>query len=152
MYKTKPCHDCDMPAPALPLRTLVLNASLKHAPTTSNTQEVAELVLEYLAAHGVSGESVRLADRNIPVGLGYRESDKNEWPDIVARLKAVDIVIFATPIWWGGRSSLMQRVIERLVPSTRSTGQTAAALSTTRSPASSLRGARTAPWRLWDPS
>jgi multimeric flavodoxin WrbA len=25
-----------------------------------------------------------------------------------------DIVIFATPIWWGGQSSFMQRVIERL--------------------------------------
>ena len=28
--------------------------------------------------------------------------------------KAADIVVFATPIWWGGRASLMQRVIERL--------------------------------------
>jgi multimeric flavodoxin WrbA len=26
----------------------------------------------------------------------------------------VQIVIFATPIWWGGQSSLLQRVIERL--------------------------------------
>jgi multimeric flavodoxin WrbA len=32
------------------------------------------------------------------------------WP----RIKAADIVLFCTPIWWGGRSSLMQRVIERL--------------------------------------
>lgn len=23
-------------------------------------------------------------------------------------------MLFATPIWWGGRSSLMQRVIERM--------------------------------------
>ncbi|MGH7650273.1 MAG: flavodoxin family protein [Gemmatimonadaceae bacterium] len=27
---------------------------------------------------------------------------------------ATDIVVFATPIWWGNQSSLMQRVIERL--------------------------------------
>jgi multimeric flavodoxin WrbA len=33
---------------------------------------------------------------------------------LVARIKAADIVLFYTPIWWGGRSSLMQRVIERL--------------------------------------
>jgi multimeric flavodoxin WrbA len=32
----------------------------------------------------------------------------------VTRIKAADIVLFCTPIWWGGRSSLMQRVIERL--------------------------------------
>jgi multimeric flavodoxin WrbA len=27
---------------------------------------------------------------------------------------AADIVIFATPVWWGIQSSLIQRVIERL--------------------------------------
>src|SRR4029077_20629761 len=36
------------------------------------------------------------------------------WPDLVAKIKAADVVLFCTPIWWGGRSSLMQRVIERL--------------------------------------
>ncbi|MGI9042093.1 MAG: hypothetical protein ACR2HK_13525 [Gemmatimonadales bacterium] len=37
MYKTKPCHDCDMPAPGMPLRVLVLNGSLKHGDNLSNT-------------------------------------------------------------------------------------------------------------------
>ena len=32
---------------------------------------------------------------------------------MVEKIKAADVVIFATPVWWGGRSSLMQRVIER---------------------------------------
>ena len=27
---------------------------------------------------------------------------------------AADIIVFATPIWWGNHSSLMQRAIERL--------------------------------------
>jgi multimeric flavodoxin WrbA len=114
MYKPKPCHDCEMPAPGTPLRALVLNASLKHAPSVSNTGEVVDLVLGHLAERGVTGETIRLADRRIPVGLGYRESGDDEWPGIVAKLKAADIVLFATPIWWGGRSSLMQRVIERM--------------------------------------
>jgi multimeric flavodoxin WrbA len=57
---------------------------------------------------------VRLADKKIPVGLGFKESDDDEWPSIVEQLKKADIVLFATPIWWGGRSSLMQRVIERM--------------------------------------
>lgn len=113
MYKTKPCHDCDMLSD-VPLKALVLNASLKHDPNISNTQEVAELVIEHMAAHQVTSEVVRLADKKIPVGLGFRESDDDEWPDIVQKMKAADIVILATPIWWGGRSSLMQRVIERM--------------------------------------
>jgi multimeric flavodoxin WrbA len=114
MYKPKPCGPCVMPAPGTPLRALVLNASLKHAPEASNTQELAELVLEHLRPHRVTADVVRLADLRLPVGLGYRESDGDEWPAIVAKLKAADIVLFATPIWWGGRSSLMQRVIERM--------------------------------------
>ena len=114
MYKPKPCGPCAMPAPGTPLRALVLNASLKHAPETSNTQELSELVLDHLRPHGVTAEVVRLADLRLPVGLGYRESEDDEWPDVVTKVKAADIVLFATPIWWGGRSSLMQRVIERM--------------------------------------
>jgi len=116
MYKTKPCGPAAMPAPEMNLRVLVLNASLKHQPNLSNTGEVAELVLaEMKALHaGLETDVVRLADKKIPVGLGYREGDDDDWPAIVAQVKAADIVIFATPIWWGGRSSLMQRVIERL--------------------------------------
>jgi multimeric flavodoxin WrbA len=114
MYKPKPCHDCEMPAPGTPLRALVLNGSLKHGPSVSNTGELADAVLGHLAERGVTGETIRLADRRVPLGLGYRESADDEWPEIVAKLKAADIVLFATPIWWGGRSSLMQRVIERM--------------------------------------
>ena len=97
------------------MKILVLNASLKHAPAVSNTEEVVEMVLEKMRAHGeIEVESVRLADKNIPVGLGFKESDDDEWPDIVEKIKAAHIIIFATPIWWGGRSSLMQRIIERM--------------------------------------
>ncbi len=114
MYKTKPCGECAMPPADGPLNVLVLNASLKHAPEISNTGEVAELVLDFMKPYGIVGEIVRLSDRNIPAGLTFRETDDDDWPELVGKLKAADVVIFATPIWWGGRSSLMQRVIERL--------------------------------------
>jgi multimeric flavodoxin WrbA len=98
-----------------PLRVLVLNASLKHGPKPSNTEEVTEMVLGHMRRHAaIAVESIRLSDRNIPVGLGYRESDDDDWPAIADTLAASDILVMATPIWWGGRSSLMQRVIERM--------------------------------------
>jgi hypothetical protein len=34
--------------------------------------------------------------------------------NINMKLLNADIVIFATPIWWGGQSSLVQRMVERL--------------------------------------
>lgn len=114
MYKKKPILSCDMPSLETELKVVVLNGSLKHAPDTSNTEELAQLVLENMKDHKVKSEIIRLADKNIPVGLSFRESPDDEWPEIVEKIKAADIVIFATPIWWGGRSSLMQRAIERL--------------------------------------
>lgn len=105
-----------MPAPEIPLRALVLNASLKHNDDKepSNTEELAQLVLENMAEHDVTHDIVRIADLNIPVGLGFSEGEGDDWPGLVKKIKAADIIIFATPVWWGGRSSLMQRVIERL--------------------------------------
>jgi multimeric flavodoxin WrbA len=107
-----------------PINVLVLNASLRHRSENdgiSNTEETAQLVLDEMKTIGeaaggavVTTEIIRLADKNIPVGLKFKENDQDEWPEIAVKLRAADIVLFATPIWWGGRSSLMQRVIERL--------------------------------------
>jgi len=114
MYKTKAHHPCDFPANEK-LKVVVLNASLKHRPAISNTEEVAELVVKHMGGAGqIESEIVRLADLNLEVGLGFRESDDDEWPAVAKKIRETDILIFATPIWWGGRSSLMQRVIERL--------------------------------------
>lgn len=99
------------------VKVLVLNASLKHKnnPIPSNTEELAQLVLDNMAKLGeVDSEIIRLADYQIDVGLGYQESDSDQWPEIVEKIKAADVIIFATPVWWGQRSSLMQRAIERL--------------------------------------
>ncbi|HEV8666626.1 MAG TPA: flavodoxin family protein [Candidatus Paceibacterota bacterium] len=99
----------------MPLNVLVLNASLKHGSDPSATQEVADMVVaEMQKLSPVTAVSVRLSDKNIPVGLGFNEGPDDEWPAIVEEIKKADIVLFATPIWWGGRSSLMQRVIERM--------------------------------------
>jgi len=114
MYKVKPCFRCEMPSDA-PLNVVALNASLKHEPTLSNTGELAALVVDEMRALApITASSVRLSDAMLPVGLGYREAAEDDWPRLVASIKAADIVLFCTPIWWGGRSSLMQRVIERL--------------------------------------
>lgn len=121
MYKTKPTFACAMPnckAEQGGIKVLVLNASLKHKnEEISNTEEVAQLVVNEIKAlngDAVTAEIIRLADKNIPVGLKFKENDADEWPEIAQKLREADIVLFATPIWWGGRSSLMQRLIERL--------------------------------------
>lgn len=113
MYKVKPCFQCPMPSEA-PLNVLALNASLKHEPLLSNTGELASLVLDEIRALApINAEVVRLSDATLPVGLGFREASEDDWPILVTKIKSADVVLFCTPIWWGGRSSLMQRIIER---------------------------------------
>ena len=113
MYKPKPHNDCEMPA-AHKLNVIALNGSLKHKPEISNTEEVVVDVIGDMGTKcEIESEIIRLSDCDLPVGLGFKESDTDDWPALVKKIKAADIVLFATPVWWGGRSSLMQRVIER---------------------------------------
>src|SRR5262245_8630446 len=114
MYKTKPCFRCVMPSDAS-LTVLVLNSSLKHEPVLSNTGELASLVLDEVRALApITADVVRLSDAALPVGLRFREAAEDDWPGLVTKIKAADVVLFCTPLWWGGRSRLMQRIIERL--------------------------------------
>jgi multimeric flavodoxin WrbA len=96
------------------LIVLALNGSLKHEPEISNTDELTREVIANMGSTcKIESSVIRLSDMNLPVGLGFRENDDDDWPKMVEKIKRADVVIFGTPVWWGGRSSLMQRVIER---------------------------------------
>lgn len=99
------------------LRAIFLLATLKHKRSGqefSHTQTLSEVVVECLRDQNVRSEIVRLVDYNIPAGNKSNMGKGDDWPGILKRILASDIIVFATPIWWGNQSSLMQRVIERL--------------------------------------
>jgi hypothetical protein len=144
MYKTKPRFRCNMPSDA-PLNVLALNASLKHEPTLSNTGELVSLVLDEMRAlAAINVKLVRLSDATLPVGLRFREAAEDDWPDLVMQIKAADIVLFCTPIWWAVVQASCSALSSDSMHSTRSTAPPAAALSRERSPGSSSPVARMA--------
>lgn len=96
------------------LKVAVLLGTLKTGDGPSNTDELVNDLLEHFGEYGVETEKFRLANMDIPVGLEEKMSESDEWPKIANALRAADIVIFATPVWWGGQSSLIQRVMERM--------------------------------------
>lgn len=97
------------------MRALVLNATLKPSPATSNTEALARVVAAALAAEGVEVSFVRLADHRIDPGVvSEAVADGDAWPAIHQQLMAADILIMATPTWVGQPSSLCQRAIERM--------------------------------------
>jgi multimeric flavodoxin WrbA len=93
---------------------VILLGTLKKKQVLSHTQALCEVVSEVLLEQeGIRSEIIRLRDYDIQPGT-RTEIDNDEWPGIVKRMIASDIVILATPIWWGIQSSLIQRAIERL--------------------------------------
>jgi hypothetical protein len=59
---------------------LVLNCTLKPAPTLSSTDALGNELLEALAEHGVDGEMVRVVDEQVKFGVQTDEGDGDGWP------------------------------------------------------------------------
>ena len=95
-------------------KALFLNCTLKHSPEVSNTEALIDKVTSLLADLDVESEVVRVTDYKVAFGVSSDEGDGDEWPAILARVKACDILVMAMPIWFGVRSSVAQLVAERL--------------------------------------
>ncbi|TSC67202.1 MAG: Multimeric flavodoxin WrbA-like protein [Parcubacteria group bacterium Gr01-1014_66] len=96
------------------LHAVMLLATLKPSPQRSNTDLLCRYTARYFTKNNAASEVIRLVDYHILPGLKRDMGEGDQWPEIIPKLLASDIIIFATPIWWGLQSSLMQRVIERL--------------------------------------
>ena len=104
-----------------PLYALFLNCTLKKSPAESNTDALIGLLIERLKQHepDIETEVVRVVDYNVKPGISNDEGDGDEWPLILEKVKRCNIIVPAMPIWMGVRSSVMQRVIERLDGTTK---------------------------------
>lgn len=100
------------------LSALFINCSLKPSREPSNTEALMKVSQGVMAANGVSIETIRAADLDIPPGVqpdmrehGFAHDD---WPEAQAKVMAADILVIGTPIWLGDKSSICTRVVERL--------------------------------------
>lgn len=100
------------------LKAVYLVGTLKPSPEISNTYTLSEFLARHLDSQGVENDIVRLIDYNIKPGaytnVNNNGSNDDDWPTILRKILASQIIIFATPVWWGNQSSLIQRAIERL--------------------------------------
>lgn len=101
------------------MRATVLNCSLKGSDKKSNTQALADVVIDKLTADGVEVRQFRLADLNLAHGvktdMGQTGTGaRDEWPTVHEELLAARILIIATPTWVAHPSSLAQQALERM--------------------------------------
>jgi multimeric flavodoxin WrbA len=100
------------------LRALFLNCTLKPSPEPSHTQLLVDRSVAILEKQGVTCETVRCVDVDAAFGV-YPDMtehgwDKDDWPAVQEKVMAADILVVATPIWLGDKSSVCTRTIERL--------------------------------------
>ncbi len=100
------------------LRAMILNCTLKKSPAESHTERLINLSKGILEENGISVELLRPVDHRIAPGVypDMREHgwDEDAWPEIWEKVHEADILILATPIWLGEKSSECTKVIERL--------------------------------------
>jgi multimeric flavodoxin WrbA len=96
------------------LSALVLLCTLKRSPERSNTEALASIVTGALEGDGVDCELVRLVDLDVRPGITNDEGGGDQWPGVLERVLAADILILASPTWLGRPSSVAQRALERL--------------------------------------
>lgn len=96
------------------LRALFLNCTLKKSPETSNTEAFIGVARNMFTELQVETNSLRLADYDIAYGNTSDEGGTDQWPEILKQIKQHDMLIIASPIWRGDRSSIAKVVAERL--------------------------------------
>jgi multimeric flavodoxin WrbA len=96
------------------MRALVLNCTLKRGPERSNTEALADVLLDAFRAATLDADMVRVVDFNVAPGVTNDEGDGDEWPQLLDRVRAAEVLVIATPTWLGQPSSVAKRVLERM--------------------------------------
>jgi multimeric flavodoxin WrbA len=100
------------------LKAVYVNCTLKKSPDISHTQGLMNVSIGIMEKEQVTVDQIRLVDHEVPPGV-YPDMtkqgwDADEWPELFERIFAADILIVGTPIWLGEKSSVAQKLIERL--------------------------------------
>jgi len=96
------------------LKAVILNCTLKKSPKVSNTDSLIDKAVAEYTKLGVEAEVIRVIDHKIATGISSDEGSGDEWPMINAKVKEANILVIATPIWFGVRGSICQQTMERL--------------------------------------
>jgi multimeric flavodoxin WrbA len=95
------------------VRATILLGTLKQK-EQSNTEVLCNFLADRMRPKDIECGIIKLVDHTIFPGTYTDMGSGDGWPGVYERILSSEFVIFATPIWWGGHSSEIQRVIERL--------------------------------------
>ena len=91
---------------------------MKREEAKSHTKLLLSVAGDIMSRNGVSMDHIPAASQQIAYGV-YPDMtehgwDRDDWPTLLEKVAAADILIIGTPIWLGEESSLCRVLIERL--------------------------------------
>lgn len=100
------------------LNAIYVNCTLKKSPQKSHTSTLMAVSRRIMEKENVKTEEIRLIDHQVATGMypdmTKQNWDEDEWPELFEKISNADILIVGTPIWLGEKSSVAQKLIERL--------------------------------------
>ena len=100
------------------LKAVFVNCTLKKSPRQSHTEGLMQVSQNIMKREGVSVEHIRFVDHDVAYGVFPDMTEQgektDEWPKLFEKIFDADILIIGTPIWLGEKSSVAQKLIERL--------------------------------------
>jgi multimeric flavodoxin WrbA len=100
------------------LSALFLNCTLKPRPKQSHTRGLMDVSAAIMRENGVDVEILRPIDHDVASGvygdMTEHGAEADDWPAIYEKVLDADILVLGSPIWLGEKSSVCQKVIERL--------------------------------------
>ncbi len=100
------------------LKATYVNCTLKKSPEKSHTEGLMDLSAGIMEKEGAKVDRIRLTDFEVPPGVYPDMTEygwgKDDWPTLFERIFDSDILVIGTPIWLGEKSSVTQKLIERL--------------------------------------
>lgn len=100
------------------LNAAFINCTLKKSPETSHTEGLMSVSRAIMEMNHVTVKYIRAVDLDIATGVWPDMTEhgweRDEWPDVFDTVMSSNILVIGTPIWLGEKSSVCQRVIERL--------------------------------------
>ncbi len=100
------------------LSAVYVNCTLKKSPEVSHTGLLMDVSKQIMTKEKVKVDDIRLVDHEVASGvypdMTAHNWEKDEWPELFEKIIKADILIIGTPIWLGEKSSVAQKLIERL--------------------------------------
>ena len=100
------------------LRVVYVNCTLTRSPGKSHTATLMDISKGIMQKEKVGIDEIRLVDHEVANGVQPDMTEhgweRDDWPALFDRIISADILIVGTPIWLGEKSSIAQKLIERL--------------------------------------